>query len=189
MHNFFYLLKGTLYRSSENPNDFVEINEIYQDDNPIEAREHTFTVCQNYIDVLLQSIGEEYESHEKTRVALKSFLNQKVHPTQKSDAMKSLTIEKSQGSINEYDFDKGISIFMVMSDSKTFTTLEGELIYKNKLLIHDLNSELTGIQDHIRESLIKEFEIYKKYGYDYKEYAVKALGTGNEMILRTPMFL
>ncbi len=180
-------MKGMLYRSSENPHDFIEINEIFQDDNPIEARERAFTVCQNYIDVLLQSIGEEYESHEKARVALKKFLEEKEKPSKLTALMNNVGEEEEALFKIENDFDKGISLYMVMSDSKTFITLEGELIYEDKILIHDLNSELTGIRDHIKKSLIKEFEMYKKYEYDCKDYAIQVSGIENEMILRTPL--
>ena len=186
MNKFFYLLKGTLYRSVENPEDFIEINEIFHDDNPIEARERALEVYQNYVDVLLQSIGEEYESHEMARLALKKFLEEKQKPSKLTTLMNVGEEEEALFKI-ENDFDKGISLHMVMSDSKTFTTLEGEIIYEDKILIHDLNSELTGIRDHIKKSLIKEFEIYIKYGYECKDYAMKVSGIGNKMILRTPM--
>lgn len=100
---------------------------------------------------------------------------------------KNLTVDETYCSDIKFEFDKGLSIYLIMTDSKTFTTLEGELVYEDKLLIHDLNSELTGVRDHINECLIKEFELYKKYQYDYKDCALKVLEIGNEMILRTPM--
>jgi hypothetical protein len=187
MQIFFYLLKGTLYRSTENPNDLIEINEIFQDDNPIEARERALVVYQNYVDVLLQAINIDYENHNEARKVLSNFLNQKVQPTQKSYIINNLTIDETDVSTIEYDFDKGISLYLVMADSKTFTTFEGELIYDNKMLIHDLNSELTGAREHISSSLIKEFELYKKYGYDCKDYATSVKMIDDRMILRTPM--
>ena len=51
MCNYFYLLKGTLYRSPNNPEDLIEIHEVFENDNLIEARERAFEVYQNYVDV------------------------------------------------------------------------------------------------------------------------------------------
>ena len=189
MCRFFYLLKGTLYRSPKNFNDLVEIHEVLEDNNPIEARERALNLYQNYIDVFLQSIGLEHDNHDSSRLALNRFLQAKNKPSKLNELLRNFVEEDEAILKIENDFDKGISLYLVMTDAKSFTTLEGELIYEDKILIHDLNSELTGVREHINSSLVKEFELYKKYGYDCKGYATSVKMKDDQMILRTPMVL
>lgn len=47
----FYLLKGILYRSVENPEDIIKINEIFHDDNPIEVRELALGVGTKLVEL------------------------------------------------------------------------------------------------------------------------------------------
>lgn len=162
MSSIFYLLKGTLYRTADSLNDLIEIHEIFENDNPFKARERAFTVYQNYIDVLLQSIDADYEDHEIARTALKIFLEEKEKPSKLATLMDNFREDDEEIFKIENDFDKGISIYMVKADSKTFTTLEGEVIYEDKILIHDLNSELNGVRDYIKESLVEEYSLYKE---------------------------
>lgn len=182
---FYYLVKGTLYRSKNNPEDLIEINEVFKNDNPILARERAFEVYQNYIDVLLESKDLTYENHREAVAATKDFIALETEN-------KPLFMGAEFGAI-ENDFDKGISIYVVMSNSKTFTTLEGELIYDDKILIHDLNSEINGLKEAMYLGLTQEYELYKKYGYDCKDYtaafpcAEKSTKNKYQTILRTPI--
>lgn len=185
MSKFFYLLKGTLYRSADNPEDLVEINEVFQNDNPIEARERAFEMYQNYLDVILEGKDMKYESHKQAFEALHDFL--------KSDKKEANPFIKELFGKPEHDFDKGLGVYLVMSDSKTFTTFEGELIYEGKTLIHDLNSSITGLQDHMFSGLLNEYELYKRFGYDCKDYEVtfaaaeKNAKNTHHIILKTPI--
>lgn len=184
MRVIFYLLKGTLYRTSTNPEDLIEIHVIFQNDNPIKARQRAFEVYQNYVDVLLQGIGADYEDHEMARNALKKFLEEKEKPSMLTDLMNKFREDDEALFKIENDFDKGISLYMVMADSKTFNTLESELIYEDKILIHDLNSELTGVREHINKSLIKEYLLYKENGFDSGDCEVEV---GENVVLKTPV--
>jgi hypothetical protein len=185
MSKFYYLLKGTLYRSKDNPHDLIEIHEVFKNDSPILARERAFEVYQNYIDVLLESKNLTYENHRDAVVSTKDFISiePKIAP---------LFMEGIFGAIED-DFDKGISIYLVMPDSKTFTTLEGELIYEDKILIHDLNSEIAGLKEVMHTGLLQEYELYKKYDYDCEDYAAsfptaeKSAKNKYQYILRTPI--
>lgn len=69
----FYHLKGTMFRSKKNETNLIEINEIFEDENPIIAREKAFNAYQNYIDVFLQAKEKEYISYEQTVIELKDF--------------------------------------------------------------------------------------------------------------------
>jgi hypothetical protein len=185
MSTLYYLVKGCLYRSKDNEENFIEINKVFKNDSPILARERAFEVYQNYIDVLLESKGLTYENHRDAVVATQDFI--KGESTTKNNF-----IEGVFGDIH-HDFDKGISVYMVMSNSKTFTTLEGELIYEDKILIHDLNSEINGLKEAMYQGLTQEYELYKQQGYDCKDYtaafpcAEKSTKNKYQTILRTPI--
>lgn len=185
MSTLYYLVKGSLYRSKDNEENLIEINEVFKNDSPILARERAFEVYQNYIDVLLESKGLTYEDHRDAVAATKDFLKGE-------QPVKNNFIEGVCGEI-QHDFDKGISVYMVMSNSKTFTTLEGELLYEDKILIHDLNSEINGLKEAMYHGLTQEYELYKQYGYDCKDYttafpcAEKSTKNKYQTILRTPI--
>lgn len=185
MSNFYYQVKGSLYRSKGNQEDLIEINEIFKNQEPILARERAFEVYQNYIDVLLESKNLTYEDHRKTIKATQDFISNEAVEI-------SPFLSEIFGSI-ENDFDKGISIYLIFSDSKAFTTLEGELIYENKILIHDLNSEIKGLKDIMYRGLLQEFELYKKFDLSCKDYRMalacveKNAGNKYEYILKTPI--
>jgi hypothetical protein len=185
MCKFYYLIKGTLYRSKDNTDNLIEILEVFKNDLPILARERAFEVYQNYIDVLLESKNLMYENHREAVLATKDFISNELETTP-------LFIGSIFESIED-DFDKGISIYLVMSDSKTFTTLEGELIYEDKILIHDLNSEISGLKEVMHTGLLQEYELYKKHDYDCKDYvasfptAEKSAKNKYQYILRTPI--
>lgn len=188
MGNYFYLLKGTLYRSQHNPEDLIEINEVFESDNLIEARERVFEVYQNYIDVLLEGVGTTYESHHKANKDLDAFM---MEEQDLDDLLDNPNLPKYPQPDTVHDFDKGLSIFLISKDSKTFTTREGEVIYEDKLLIHDLNSELPAVREHMYAALLKEYALYKKYGYDCRGFEIpvfqfKDLGN-DKIILGTPI--
>lgn len=184
MCNYFYLLKGTLYRSPDNPEDLIEIHKVFENDNLIEARERAFEVYQNYIDILMESHQETYTTHDNANRVLHSFLEKEEDL---DDLLNNPRTVKYPQPDTVHDFDKGISIFLVRTDSKTFQTLEGELIYEDKLLIHDLNIDVPNIRAHMYASLRKEYEIYITNNYDCKHLVVLTLPMKEEFILKTPI--
>lgn len=185
MSEFYYQVKGNLFRSKNNLEDLIEINEVFKNDSPILARERAFEVYQNYVDVLLESKDLTYDSHRETVSAIKDFFSTQTDTTP-------LYLSEIFGPI-ENNLDKGISIYLIMSDSKTFNTLEGELIYEDKILLHDLNSEIKGLKEVMHTGLLQEYQLYKKYDYNCKDYlasfptAEKSAKNKYEYILRTPI--
>ncbi|MFZ4413587.1 MAG: hypothetical protein ACOYOV_10925 [Bacteroidales bacterium] len=159
---FFYQVSGTMIRSKGVELNFIEVDEIYKDNNPIIARENAFNCYQNYIDVFLESKGSKYESHEETSILLQDFFNSyKKAQTKFGDE------------INEeidVDYDKRLNIYMVMADSKIIINHEGEEIYEDKHLIHSINNQFTDYTTYIYDALRLELSLYEKYGYDYKNY-------------------
>ena len=157
-----YQLKGTMFRSKKNETNLIEINELFEDENPIVAREKVFNAYQSYIDVFLQGKDKEYISYEQTVIELQDFTS--------SYKREFLKIGNEIIDEIDVDFDKGLSIYMVYENSPTFVTLEGEKIYENKLLIHFIESKLTDLVWNALDNLFKEFEVYKQNKYAFKNY-------------------
>ena len=93
---------------------------MIKDENPIVGREKAFRVYQNYIDVFLESKGKSYVSHEETEIVLKDFVSSYRRDFARigGQAIGDMEID--------FDYDKGMNIFLVMADSNTLTTREGE---------------------------------------------------------------
>ena len=189
-YRFYYLLKGTLYRSKDNPEDLIEINQEFKNNDPIEARKRVFEVYQNTIDVLLQSKGENYKSHDQARIVLTSFIrNNHINFNEVRTTLNSF-YDKFDA---EIDFDKGLSIFLVHSNTKIFTTLEGQVIYEDKLLLHDLNSQIKGLKEDMFNALLAEYNLFQKFDYDCKDYITTFPTTNNleakdtNYVLSTPI--
>ena len=161
---FFYYIRGTMFRSKGSENNLVEVSEVFKDDNPIVAREKAFRVYQNYIDVFLDSKGKSYVSHEETEKVLKDFVS-----SYRRDFVK--IGEQAIGDLEiDVDYDKGMNIFLVMSDSPTLTTREGELYFEDKRLIHYIGNGFMDFKAEVFESLCFEYSLYQKYGYDMMDY-------------------
>jgi hypothetical protein len=160
-----YQLKGTMFRSKKNETNLIEINEIFEDDNPIIAREKVFNAYQNYIDVFLQGKEKEYISYEQTVIELQDFTN-----SYKREFVK---IGNEIIAEIDVDFDKGLSIYMVHKNSPTFVTLEGEKIYENKLLIHFIENKLSDLVWNILDNLFEEFKVYELNKYNFKNYKIE----------------
>ena len=153
-----------MFRSKGSENKLVEVSEVFKDDNPIVAREKAFRVYQNYIDVFLDSKGKSYVSHEETEKVLKDFVS-----SYRRDFVK--ISEQAIGDLEiDVDYDKGMNIFLVMSDSPTLTTREGELYFEDKRLIHYIGNGFMDFKAEVFESLCFEYSLYQKYGYDMMDY-------------------
>jgi hypothetical protein len=153
-----------MFRSKGSENNLVEVSEVFKDDNPIVAREKAFRVYQNYIDVFLDSKGKSYVSHEETEKVLKDFVS-----SYRRDFVK--ISEQAIGDLEiDVDYDKGMNIFLVMADSPTLTTQEGELYFEDKRLIHYIGNGFMDFKAEVFESLCFEYSLYQKYGYDMMDY-------------------
>jgi hypothetical protein len=181
----FYLVSGTLYRNnSENP-DLIEVNEVFKNDSPIEARERAFTFYQNYIDVFLENLGKSYNNHEETLFWLRSFIKNQKESYQKIG-------NELMWQIDE-DFDKGLFVYLVFDEDKKFETLEGKTVYENKIQIHRLDYSPNELYDDLYSNLKMEFELYEKQNFDIKNYKIEydfdksKLITELKPTLRTPI--
>lgn len=151
---FHYLVKAKLIRFIKNDKvDFIEINQTFTNDNPIEARELAFSFYQNHVDVLLQGLGKHYISHNQAKVELEIFLNSGKIITW--DEHPEIKVPQSLGN--------GIGIYMIV-DKPIAGDQSGE-----EFIIHSI--EFGGGGAHaLMDGLINEYNYYNHYGYDFKHY-------------------
>lgn len=124
----FYQVKGAFIRQVGNEDNLVVIDEVFKDDNPMVARRKAYDFYQNYIELLLESKNKHYISHKETVKELQDFFNS----YQQAAGIEDLEIDM--------DFDKGLAIYLIESP-ETYTTLEGEVIFVNKKIIHYIDKE------------------------------------------------
>ncbi len=183
--HFSYQVRGTLYRNNSDSIDFVEVNEVFKHENPIEARELAFNFYQNYIDVFLENLGKTYVNHEETLFWLRDFIKNKKESFQKVGNELLWQIDE--------DFDKGLFVYLVQDENDKFETLEGETVYNNKIQIHRLDYSPDDLYDDLYINLVKEFEMYEKNNYEIKNYKIDNNKhtidsiDGNKPILKTPI--
>ena len=71
-----YVVKAKLIRYiNADDINFIEVEEKFENEKPILARNAAFSFYQNYIDVLLQSKGIKYQSDKQARKELQSFID------------------------------------------------------------------------------------------------------------------
>ncbi len=152
-----YLLKGTFYRNKEaNKSDLVEIHEEFYDAKPIIARTQVFKKFQSYVDVLLESKGLRFQSHQQAERDLNSFVNS-------GERHFALNIPELE---IDNDFDKGLYIYLIPNPERKKKTLEGKTIYDEKHCIHYIDNKMCVLRRYVLNSLIFEFNYYGKYNFN-----------------------
>ncbi len=193
---FHYLVKAKLIRYiNADDINFIEIEEKFENENPILAREAAFNFYQNYIDVLLESKGLKYQSDNQARKELQSFIDS--GPKKKKEK----TGNESEDKLSElfddlYDstFGNGIGVFFVIDKpiAEAKESLRDEV--GEESLIHGIGSHniFSGIQ-HLMDGLVTEYNYYRSFGYSIndKKIVVNFLEEGEEEpyleeILKTP---
>lgn len=152
-----YLFKAKLIRFIKgNEIDFIEKVEVFEDENPIIAREKAFIFYQNYVDVLLESKQKKYISDKQARIDLTSFIDSGTstkHKILESDA----EVELSDSLFN------GFGVYLVIDKSFMGETVGSE--YE----IHGIG--YTGFNpEALIYGLNLEFSFYQEFGYDIKNY-------------------
>jgi hypothetical protein len=152
----YYRVTGTLYRSKGDETNPIEIDKTFEDENPIVAREKAFSYYQSYIDVLLQSNGKEYVSHEKTVLELLDFF-------------KSGRKHKLLPDLVDMD-GTSLCIYLIKKIPEAFENALGDTYYQNKWQIHNIDSQSEDFSAYIFKSLMYEYSIYAKQKYNCKTY-------------------
>lgn len=175
-----YKIEGTLYRTKGKETNLIKVDEIFEDTNPIIAREKAFSYYQSCIDVLLQGKGKEYLSHKKIIAELTDFFT---------------SGRKHKFLPDLVDMDAtSLSIYMVKKTPEIFQNVLGETDHQNKWRIHYIDNQYEDWSAYVLKSLIYEYSTYIKNGYDCKNY-VTPCDTLNyfkkrslQFILQTPLF-
>ena len=179
--DIFYKITGTLYRSKGQEANPIEIDETFEDENPIIAREKAFNHYQSYLDVLLQSKGKEYVSHKETVTELQDF----VKSGQKHKFLPDIV-----------DMDgNSLSIYLVKRNPVAYENDFGETDYQDKWRVHYIDNKHEDWSAYILKSLIVEYSIYTKNMYDCKNHVVQCdtllyfKKRSVQPILKTPLFM
>lgn len=179
-NEIYYKVEGTLYRTKGKETNLVKVDETFEDVSPIVAREKAFSHYQSYIDVLLDSEGKEYVSHEKTVAELVDFF---------------ASGRKHKFLPDLVDMDGiSLSIYMVKKTAVAFQNALGETDYQNKWRIHYIDNQSEDWSAYVFKSLMYEYSVFVKNGYDCKNHVVTH-STGDyfkkrsiQRILETPRF-
>lgn len=177
-----YIVKSKLIRFiKEGEINFIEINEKFENDNPIEAREKAFDFYQNNIDVLLQGKDKKYLSHEQAEEDLNPFVDSGIMVKWN---------ELAEGFEFPNSYGNGIGVYMVVDkpiEDYVFDDKIGE-----EFLIHGISYNRNDPQAFM-DSLTHEYLYYNQFNYDTKNYAIKvnfyeadANEVNEEIILKTP---
>jgi len=154
-----YFVFGKLFRKKGDYSDLIEISEFFYDPNPIIAREKAFEEYQNLVNILLLSIGKDYESHNKAIEDLHYFLTPYRDENSKKNKAKD-------------EIDKEIGLFINVSEEVGEDDDEKEeysLIDMRAYNIHKLTKETPNLETEFY-SLLDEYRIYKQEKFDTKDY-------------------
>lgn len=182
----FYQVSGSIFRNKGSVNDLIEIDEIFEAENPIQARKKAFDFYQNFIDVFLESknfsINTNYEEQE---IVLKDFFSS----YQKEYFMLGDNIFDEK----DVDSDKGIFIHLVKKNGLTHKRKNNEIIYEERLLIHCIDNQFRNLKNTVFNFLVQEYELYIINNFDIENFRLDidtAIGFDAEniqSILRTPI--
>ena len=157
------IVKLVKRKTLENEFEFIETREDFWDDSPILARKAAFDYYQNYVDVILESMGFNYESERQAKKALKTLL---VPPSSTT-----LDCNNDNDELSEV-LGSGIAIRMVITDYvRTPFDIKFHLTPFDTY-IHGIGGLLkTGdTPDLIMDSLRKEYSIYKEKNLDTENF-------------------
>ncbi|MGL2963858.1 hypothetical protein ACSVH2_08590 [Flavobacterium sp. RSB2_4_14] len=159
--SFHYVVKAKLIRFiKDDVIDFIEINEKFENANPIEAREKAFDVYQNHIDVLLQGINKIYVSDEQAREDLVSYVDSGM-------------VIKGEGLFGDFEFSNsygnGIGVYFVIDNPIEDKIFEDKI--GDEYMIHGISYAGAGAQS-LMDSLNHEFWYYDHFGYDFKNHKI-----------------
>lgn len=151
-----YLLEGTLYRNqNKNESDLICIKEEFISEDPIIARRNAFQKYKSYIDVLLDSLGYKFISHQQASRVLRPFV---------SSGMKTYFRGIPELEIDS-DFDKGLFLYFIPSPQDKKYTTEGNVIYLNKYCIHYIDNSQIDFSHQVQKSLNFECKYYSEHHF------------------------
>lgn len=155
-----YVVKSRLVIRKDTEMEFLNLNEEFRHENPIEARDAAFRFYQNYIDVLLEAKNERYFSDSQAREILNDYI---FIPGSTSHTFHGMTMEV------ENSYGNGIGISLIIDQpisSNTSSTSEDKV--GEQCLIHaiGIDGEFNYSPDFLMLSLNTEYKYYLHYNLD-----------------------
>ena len=144
---------------------FSEISKIFENENPIIAREDAFRYYQSWVDTLLESKEKVYLSDLEARNELVKFI----------DTNKPVKIysDKAEMEFNTNSVGNGIGVYFV-PDKEIDVSFSGRIIKGDELLIHGIgNFGRPYMFDDNFSILSCETEYYKHFKYDTKNKEIE----------------
>ncbi|MFT6210680.1 MAG: hypothetical protein ACJAYA_000771 [Bacteroidia bacterium] len=183
--SIYYLVKAKLIRNMvDGEIDFLEFNETFSSENPIEARDKAFEHYQNYIDVLLDGKGKSYTSDRQIREDLQTFINPGT------GASNELEIGEMKLSFSD-SYGNGMGVFLVILQPMKDAIWED--VRGDEFLIHGIGNMGQCTPQGMIDGLSHEFLYYEHFNYDTKnsqqdvsfyEYEIET--SESSIILPTP---
>ena len=182
--SIYYVVKGKFIRCTTADNiDFVKFEEVFEDENPILAREKAFEYFENYIDVLLDS-KENFLDRFKPQYSTEKYvpISDLPHNPELSaieeleERLKHLSKYNSDSDSNyrdHIDIYNGIGIYLVMNVPIHPSDAKVENYEPEDYPIYgiDFNGDVF-YPEVLIDGLTSEFEYYKHFNYDTKDYAI-----------------
>jgi len=137
-----YHLKGTLFQSSNEERSLLEINEVFQHADILQARKNAHRKFQSYVDVLLESLGFTYVNDEQALQDLHRFM--KSNNTNKFKLAPELKVD--------VDFDKGLYLYFIPDSSQFYTSQEGEKLYKLKYMVRYIDNGAEDFSSTVKKN-------------------------------------
>ncbi len=158
---FHYVVKLKLIRLKKtNEIEFIELEEKFENNNPIYAREQAFFIYQNYINSFLSRKGETYRTDKIAREKLSIFFNEGTN-TKINFAGNDIDFENTIGN--------GIAIFVVIDKPEEKYVIEDK--EGDSFLIHGIgNLGWANDPQSIITGLTHELWYYEQCQYNYKNY-------------------
>jgi hypothetical protein len=150
-----YRVHGLLYKPGKPTTDLITVDRFFEEDEPIIAREKAFTFFQDYIEVLLQSLGKKYISYEQAINDLQPFVST-------NEPIKNI-IFFGQTADMDPDYNKGLFIQFMSSEGDYFNISFHEEISSDYCEIHCIAKEVEQHYDSLAVSLQYEYRVYEKY--------------------------
>lgn len=164
---FHYLVKARVITIKEdNEPEFQEIEKVFKNENPIEAREEAFSFYQNWIDILLEYKGEQYISDKIARRELFTFIEH-------GRGVK-LTTDTNEIKYDRNSYGNGIGVYFVVNEKANGGNWSCHLEPGEELLIHGIGNlcekymNESYVIDRMIISLSQELEFYKHFKFDTK---------------------
>jgi hypothetical protein len=160
MPSFHYIVRAKLIRrlKAEGEIEFLEVEDKFENTNPIVARNSAFKHYQNYLEVFLEAKGKQYNSDKQAREDIDSLIS-------KSTVTKLIMGGRELNLIDS--FDNGIGIFLVIDELNPEVQATSEKV-GDEIFIHGIGeiSASNNNPDYQMSNLETELDLYKANSLD-----------------------